>query len=61
MTNLQGKTFRLRLVKTADERSDDVARIVREYMKDSVVRPAVDHQASEKVLRTWREAASSGR
>jgi len=46
---------------SADERADETERIVQEYMRDFVVRPALNCGRGENVLRAWREAASSGR
>ena len=58
------RTLRLRLVRGADEQQmSETTRIVRESMKDSVVRPAVSNQMQEEnnVARVWQRAASVGR
>lgn len=42
--------------------ADEVSKIVHEFMRNFVVRPAVEPgDKAERVIRAWREAASSGR
>lgn len=62
MTDLTDKS-RLPLIKSADrdDRDERTARLVRKYMDDFVLRPALDCGRAEPVVRAWREAASEGR
>lgn len=59
---LSGSTLRPILVSTDEQQLARTIRIVRKYMKDSVVRPAVsDRILDESIARVWKRAASAGR
>ena len=57
------KTERLPLIKKtcASQRDDETRRIVRKYMDDFVVRPALDRGRDDDVVQAWKNAASAGR
>lgn len=59
----EGSALKLRLVRGTDEyQIVNTLKIVRKYMKDSVVRPAVnDQMQGEVIARIWERAASVGR
>ena len=56
-------SLHLPLVKSLheDERAEEIERIVRENMRNFVMRSALERGQPEKVRRAWREAASAGR
>jgi hypothetical protein len=59
---LLGSTIWPVLVSTDEQQLAKTIRIVRKYMKDSVVRPAVsDRMQEESIERVWKRAASAGR